>query len=72
MKTVLTLSVFSIAMLLFSCSKKDYTCHCEGGFDGGGQTMIISKSTKGNAETECYSKNDAPGSDDGFSNCELK
>lgn len=72
MKTVVALSVFSISILLLSCSKKDYTCHCEGGFDGGGQTIIISKTSKGGAQTECYSMNDAPGSDDGLSKCELK
>jgi len=62
--------VASCALLcLGACQKKDYTCRCQGGF-GGGQTTIVSKSSKAKAKKACAAKNEA-NVIDGFYNCEI-
>lgn len=72
MKKLIFTSVSCFVLAFTSCQKKEYTCHCDGGFSGNGDTFIIKKASKGNAKSECYNYNSGINVDDGFHNCELK
>ncbi|MES2479681.1 MAG: hypothetical protein V4561_11385 [Bacteroidota bacterium] len=72
MKKLTFTSLCCFALAFMSCQKKEYTCHCDGGFSGNGDTFIIKKSSKGNAKSECYNYNTSINTNDGFHNCELK
>ncbi|MCC6185805.1 MAG: hypothetical protein IT256_01490 [Chitinophagaceae bacterium] len=70
MKSIIIL--FLSFLLLSSCKQKEYTCICQGGFTGGGDTRLIQSSSKSRAEKDCYSSNAPYGTADGFYDCELK
>lgn len=70
LKTILSIS--ALALTLASCSKKDYNCVCYGGFGGGKETLVVSKSSKSAAENQCTSYNSPPGTNDGYSGCHIE
>lgn len=52
------------------CSKKDYSCKCDGGLTGNGMQIEIKQTKKSTANKACkgYEGNPAV---DGFTNCRL-
>lgn len=53
MKASIFFALGLIIVAFSSCKKKEYICECQGGFSGGGATILIEKATKGNAQAEC-------------------
>ncbi len=46
MKKLTFTSLCCFALAFMSCQKKEYTCHCDGGFSGNGDTFIIKNQVK--------------------------
>ncbi len=69
----LTFIAFGIAaIMLSSCSNKDYNCACYGGLTGGKVTLTVSGSSKSKAENKCTAFNNPPGTADGYSGCHIE
>jgi hypothetical protein len=72
MKHTLLLSLFSSLLLLSSCDRKSYSCHCDGGFSGAGSTMNVEAASKKRAQKKCEDNNSGPETNDGYDNCTLQ
>ncbi|MES2478679.1 MAG: hypothetical protein V4561_06320 [Bacteroidota bacterium] len=71
MKTTILLSILGAAICLSSCHHKEYTCHCDGGLQGGAN-ITIKEPSKSKAEKACDDYNAADGgAADGYFNCKL-
>lgn len=67
------LTLFACTLLfLTACTKKDYTCRCDGGITGQGQTKIFSNTGKAKAKNDCALMESPSGTADGFTNCRVE
>lgn len=64
--------VYCTVIFITACTKKDYTCRCDGGFSGQGQVTIIANTYKGKAKKDCVALEQAAGTPDGFTNCRIE
>lgn len=69
MKRIYLIGIF-LGVTATGCSKKDFTCKCDGGFTGMGMQKEMKQTRKSAAKKACKEYESDPAVD-GFTNCRL-